>query len=136
MIKLLDYVRFPSRMTSAMMTAVLSLTLAMDAVASETTIGRWCDRMIPNNSKYNRTMAIVITSSGNLVLKSNFNDGSSSMNELREAPAGVYEKVESSSGDKYRIVQNTGDLQLLDNDGLVRIAVRLENSPQRNECVH
>ena len=47
------------------------------------TIGRWCDRMILNQPKYNRTMAIVITNDGKTMLKSKFSDGSSSTNELR-----------------------------------------------------
>ena len=117
------------------MTAVLVLALTTDAVASETTIGRWCDRMIPSNPQYNRTMAIVVTNDGRVVLQSTFNDGSTSVNELREAPSGIYEKIGSGSGDKYRVVPSSGDLQLLDNDGLVRVARRLENTPRRNECV-
>ena len=98
------------------------------------TIGRWCDRMIPNQPKYNRTMAIVITNDGKTMLKSKFSDGSSSTNELREAAGNIYEKIGSGSGDKYRIVPSTGALQLLDEDGLIRVASRLENTPQRNEC--
>ena len=69
-----------------------------------------------------------------VVLRSKFNDGSSSVQELREAAGSIYVKIGSHTGDKYRIVPNTGDLQLLDNDGLIRMATRLENSPQINEC--
>ena len=114
--------------------AGVSLPLVTDAAESETTIGRWCDRMLPNLSKYNGTMAIVIANDGKVVLKSKFNDGSSSINELRETAGSIYEKIGSGSGDKYRIVPSTGNLQLLDKDGLIRIATRLENTPQRNEC--
>ena len=91
--------------------------------------------MIPSNPQYNRTMTIVITNDGKVVLQSAFNDGSSSVNELRETPSGIYEKIGSSWGDKYRVVPSSGDLQLLDDDGLVRVARRLENTPQRNECI-
>ena len=135
MIRFLYCVQFLRGMTTASMTAVLALALVTETAAADTTIGRWCDRMIPNNPKYNRTMAIVITNDGNVELRSNFNDGSSSTNELREAPGGIYEKTGSRFGDKYRIVPSTGYLQLLDNDGLVRTAIRLENTPQRNECL-
>ena len=135
MSKLFGCVRLLSGMTATRVTAVLVLALATDAVASETTIGRWCDQMIPNNPQYNRTMAIVVTNDEKVVLQSAFNDGSSSVNELREASSGIYSKVGSSSGDKYRVVPSSGDLQLLDDDGLVRVARRLENTPQRNECV-
>ena len=69
-----------------------------------------------------------------VVLRSKFNDGSSSVHELHEAAGGIYVKIGSHTGDKYRIVPNTGDLQLLDDDGLIRMATRLENSSQINEC--
>ena len=35
------------------------LPLVTDVAGSETTIGRWCDRLIPNLSEYNRTMGDV-----------------------------------------------------------------------------
>lgn len=114
--------------------AAFVMTLATDSARSETTIGRWCDRMIPNLPEYNRTIAIDIADDGKVLLTSNFRDGSSSVNELRETSGGIYEVIESSSGDKYRLVPSSGDLQLLDNDGLIRIASRLENTPQDNEC--
>ena len=107
---------------------------AMHTARGEMTIGRWCDRMIPSQPKYNQTMAIVITNDGKVMLKSKFNDGSSSINELREAAGNIYEEIGSGYGDKYRIVPSTGDLQLLDEDGLIRVAPRLENTPQSKEC--
>ena len=128
------WVRNSGNMTAFIMAAVFVLALAAEAAGSETTIGRWCDRMVPNMPKHNGTMAIVITNDGKVVLKSKFNDGSSIINELREAPGGIYVAIGSSSGDKYRVIPSTGNLQLLDNDGLVRVATRLENTPQRNEC--
>ena len=114
--------------------AMFVLAFATDAAEGEKTIGRWCDRMIPNVPKYNYTMAIVITNDGKVMLKSKFNDGSSSINQLREAAGNIYEEIGSSYGDKYRIVPSTGNLQLLDEDGLIRVATRLENTPQSNEC--
>ena len=90
--------------------------------------------MIPNLPEYNRTITIVIADDGKILLTSNFKDGSSSVNELREALGGIYEVIGSSSGDKYRFVASTGDLQLLDDDGLIRVASRLKNAPQSNEC--
>ena len=112
------------------------LAFATGAAGSETTIGRWCDRMIPNLPEYNRTMAIVITNDGKVMLKSKFSDGSSSINELREIMGNIYEQIGSDHGDKYRIVPSSGELQLLDEDGLIRVAGRLENTPQSKECSH
>ena len=122
-------------MTTVVITIAFVLAFAMgDGVADESTIGRWCDRMIPNMPKYNRTMAIVISNDGRTLLRAEFGDGSSSTNELRETAGNIYEKIGSATGDKYRIVMSTGDLQLLDQDGLIRVAVRLENTPRSGEC--
>ena len=52
--------------------AVFVLTFATDMTADETTIGRWCDRMVPNMPKHNQTMAIVITDGAKVMLKSSF----------------------------------------------------------------
>lgn len=100
----------------------------------ETTIGRWCDRMVPNAPEYNRIMEIVITKTGEAVLRYSSKEGSTYIDALREADGGFYEKVESRTGDKYRINPSSGDLQLVDNDGFIRRATRLENTPQQREC--
>ena len=92
--------------------------------------------MIPNLPEYNTVMVIVITGDGKVVLKSKFSDGSSSITELREIMGNIYEQIGSDHGDKYRIVPSSGDLQLLDDDGLIRVARRLENTPQSKECLH
>ena len=91
--------------------------------------------MLPNSPKYNRTMAIVITNDGK---RSQFQVSMmvpQSTNELGKH-RWVYLKTGSGSGDKYRVVPSTGELQLLDGDGLIRVASRLENTPQPNECSH
>ena len=118
-------------------TAGLSLVgiacLYMQPASAETVIGRWCDKMVPNLPQFNSVMTIMITDEGKVELRLKFNDGSATEVELMEAAGGVYETV-GDSGDKYRIVPNTGNLQLLDDDGLISIATRLENTPQSEEC--
>ena len=121
-------------MKAATVAAMLALAFATTPASGETTIGRWCDRTIPNMPKHNRTVAIVVTDNGQVVAKSKFGDGSSTTSELRETTGDIYEKIGSRFGDKYRIVPSTGNLQLLDKDGLIRIANRLENTPRSNEC--
>lgn len=101
----------------------------------ETTIGRWCDRMIPNSPKYNRTMTIQVNDNGMLVAFSRFGDGSTNESKLTERSGGVFFVNGSSSGDRYRIIPATGNLQLIDNDGLIRVANRLENEPRRGDCL-
>jgi len=84
--------------------------------------------MIPNMPKYDRIIEILIKDDGAVVLISKSQDGTSSTRELRERPGGIYELVGSRSGDKYRIIPADGNLQLLDNDGLIRVARRVEGN--------
>ena len=113
--------------------AAIVLTLS-GAVHAETTIGRWCDKMLPTMPQYNGIMEIVITDSGVIELRTRYGDGSSAVTKLDEQPGGIYGAVGSGSGDKYRVVPSDGNLQLLDNDGLIRVATRLENTPKPGEC--
>lgn len=110
------------------------LLLTVGSAYAETTIGRWCSKTIPNMPKYNQIMEIVALDDGNVVLRSSFGDGSTKTDKLEESAGNLYKKAGSGSGDKYRIVASSGNLQLLDNDGLVRTAKKLENSPQKGEC--
>ena len=125
-----------TRLRLKLLSVAFLIVSATSAAAGETTIGRWCDRMVPGTPQYNRIMTIVVADEGKVVLKSQFGDGSSSRNELREAAGGIYEKIGSPHGDKYRIIPGTGNLQLLDDDGLIRVAARLENTPSSRECSH
>ena len=47
---------------------------------------------------------------------------------------GIWVAVGNSSEDKFSIVPADGNHQSLDNDGLIRVAARLENKPQSGEC--
>ncbi len=123
-------------MTAALISVALLWVSTTRPALGETTVGRWCDRMIPNMPKHNYILAIVIDDEGKVVLKRQFRNGSSSTRELREVAGNIYEMPGVRYGDKFRIVPSTGYLQLLDNDGLIRIASRLENTPQRGECFH
>ena len=113
---------------------VLVIGTFIGTAHAETTIGRWCDKQIPNMPKYNGILAIVITDDGAIELRSRWGDGSSLVTELSEQSGEMYAAVGSSSGDKYRVVPADGNLQLLDNDGLIRVATRLENTPQPGDC--
>lgn len=110
------------------------LAAATSAAAADTIIGRWCNRSISGNPRSNQVLAIVATDAGKVVLISQFGDGSSGTDELRETAGGIYELVGSRSGDKYRIIPSTGNLQLLDADGFIGVATRLENTPRSREC--
>jgi hypothetical protein len=101
------------------------------ALASEVTIGRWCDQMALGK----REMAIRVTDQGQAVAFSRFYGGSTLSAPLAENAGNIFAVIDSPSGDQYRVVPATGDLQLIDNDGLIRTATRLENEPQPGECL-
>ena len=111
----------------------LSSWAGEDAKA-DTTLGRWCDRMLPNVPRANRRMTLTVKNDGMVVLHSHFGDGSKGEEKLRELGGDIYAVVDSRWGDKYRIALSSGELQILDNDGLIRTAKRLENKPTPGEC--
>lgn len=116
--------------------AALFLGLSQPVLAAdEIILGRWCDEMIPNMPELNTILTIVYKTEGKVTLNAEYGDGSSGVYDLRETNRrGEFEKIGSSHGDKYRIVSSTGALQLLDNEGLIRTAKRLENTPKGGEC--
>lgn len=109
-------------------------SVASQATASEIVVGRWCDRMLPNMPDFNRIIEIVINEDDEVIMRNDFADGSSGQDKLEEVSGSRYVKIDSPSGDNYRIVSSSGDLQLLDEDGLIRTATRLENKASSGEC--
>ncbi|MBB4193035.1 hypothetical protein GGE45_001620 [Rhizobium aethiopicum] len=107
---------------------VAAALIAAPAMPAEITIGRWCDRMLPNLPRYNRTIEIVIFEAHTPIGRNSFADGSTNEQMLEELGGDFYAVSESPSpsGDRYRVVASSGDLQLLDEDGIVRTARRLE----------
>ncbi len=98
-------------------------------------LGRWCDQMIPNSNKFNRIITIYLSKDGIPWASSKFYDGSAGKRKLADLGKGMFKVIGSSVGDKYRIVPNTGELQLLDNDGFIRTAKRLETSSRPRDCL-
>lgn len=120
--------------TKASFAAGLCILLLSNFAYAETTIGRWCDSTVPNMPRFNRVMTIVLLQDERVELRSEFNDGSSSVRELQELSGNMYALTDSQFGERYRVIPADGSLQLLDEDGLVRTATRLENTPQAREC--
>ncbi len=98
-------------------------------------LGRWCDQMVPNSNKFNRVITILLSKKGIPQVNSKYYDGSASKRNLTDLGNGMFKLNGSKSGDKYRIVPNTGELQLLDNDGFIRTARRLETSSRSGDCL-
>ena len=103
--------------------------------SAEITVGRWCDQLLPNNPKFKAELSIVVEDNGDVVLRSKHADGSSGSDPLDELGNDIYANADSPHGEKYRIVPKTGELQLIDNDGLIRTANRLENDAVSGDCL-
>ncbi len=96
--------------------------------------GRWCDVMIPNGTM-NRVITITLSKEGMPRAKVEYFDGSVGDEQLTDLGNGMFKIIGRDSGDKYRIVPNNGELQMLDNDGFIRTARRLETLPQPGDCL-
>ncbi len=102
-------------------------------LADGNVLGRWCDLMVPGNKRFRREITIVATGNGLVALTRLF-DGSRQTLRLHESGSFMM-VVNSGSGDAFRISGGTGNLQLLDRDGFIRSARRLENSPRPGDCL-
>lgn len=114
--------------------AISASAVAPVAASADTVPGRWCDRMLPTMPKFNGVMTIALKDDGQVVLRTKFGDGSSKVVQLQELAGSIYAKTGSPTGEKHRVVPSDGSLQLIDNDGIIRTATRLENTPKSGEC--
>lgn len=113
----------------------ITLLLAIAGTANaETVVGRWCDKQLPSLPQYNGILSIVVKDDGAVELRRRYGDGSSGITMLTELGNSTYAAVSSNSGDKYRIVSADGNLKLLDEEGLIRVATRLSNTPKPGDC--
>jgi hypothetical protein len=106
-----------------------------ELASSGRVLGRWCDEMIPGKRKFRREITIRDSGDGELVLNSVYFDGSKGSDRLREKGMNVFIVVGSAHGDGYRLSASTGALQIFDNDGLIRVARRLENTKKPGDCL-
>lgn len=97
-------------------------------------LGRWCDVMVPTGNM-NRVITIILSKKGIPEAKVKYFDGSAGNYQLTDLGNGMFKVNGRDSGDKYRIVPNNGELQLLDNDGFIRTARRLETSSKSGDCL-
>lgn len=100
----------------------------------ELLVGRWCDKQVPSMPIYNGILEIVSTEPGVIELRRRYGDGSSGTSTLTQSVEGIYAVANSTSGDRYRIVSSSGSLELLDDEGLIRVATRLSDKSREGEC--
>ena len=72
-------------------------------------------------------------SAGQLSLKQINHDGSQTNADLTETGEGRFADPGSETGDHFQITA-TGDLDVLDNDGLIATASKLSSSSTPDEC--
>lgn len=116
---------------AVLISSTISVGVIAQSAASEITIGRWCDTLFPGMVGI---LELNIGDGGAIFLSRAFSDGSGSTNQMEELGNDVYAEPDSAWGEKYRIVPSTGELQLIDDDGLIRTARRLENQSYDGEC--
>lgn len=112
---------------------LFAAALTTSSSASELTIGRWCDVLV-RSMDLTQIIEFSLMSDGSIVSRSFFSDGSSREAHLEELGNETYAEIDASFGEKFRIVPSSGDLQLIDDDGLISTARRLENTPRDGEC--
>ena len=83
---------------------------------------------------YNGILEIVELDSGAIELRRSYGDGSSGTSALTRLDEATYVLVDSASGDKFRTKSSDGHLDLLDNEGFIRLATRLSETPSKGEC--
>lgn len=101
--------------------------------ASKNLIGRWCDKMAPKLPKL--WIILEFEKQGDATIKRIIDrDGETFESELLAVGEKDFQVPESSSGDRYQIVPSDGSLQILDNEGLIRTARKLELTSSPNAC--
>ena len=97
--------------------------------AAETIIGRWCAKPLPSHPSLVREITIKIDKHGRTVVISIFGDRKQAdrappiVEPLSKGGRNYFRVRGSPSGDSFRIAPS-GDLQLIDSDGLIGIARR------------
>jgi len=122
-------------MKRAIIAAAIVVVWSASATAQETVLGRWCDQLVPNIPTMRAEITIKVLEGGEAVADLRFFDGSDLRRRLIEQSGGIFRVADSTFGDRYRVVPGNGELQLIDNDGLIRTARRLENVPQPGDCL-
>ena len=113
--------------------AALVVTAISSAAHAETSIGRWCDESLPGMPQYNSILEIFVADNGVAEMRTRYADGSRRVTTLEDQGFGIYAAIGSSTADKYR-VEPDGNLALLNYKGFARLAVRLDNTPKRDDC--
>ena len=120
-------------MISLRLAGALMALAALPSVSlgDELVLGRWCDTWYPGSSHE----LIIRVVDGKTVAFWHFTGGSTLEQELIEKSDMVFLVSDSPSGDGYRVISTSGNLHIFDDDGIIREAVRLENSPQQGDCI-
>ena len=125
-------VSFKSALLGVML--IGGLIVLPDDSFADSVVGRWCDKPLAGVPALNGVMEIVVIDDDRVELRVSYGDGSSKVTKLTQESATVYAEIDNQFGQKYKIVSSDGNLQLLDQDGLIRVTVRLENTKQEGEC--
>ena len=115
--------------------AMLAAMVFAQTAAAETSLGLWCDHRAPSMPQYNGIIELVSTDAGVLQARFRFADGSEVTQQVRKKSKTTYEVINSTWREQYRVVPRTGDLELIDQDGIIRTAKRLRSSRETASCI-
>ncbi|MCK5040987.1 MAG: hypothetical protein KAR62_01775 [Sphingomonadales bacterium] len=99
---------------------VITLASISTHASASTVLGNWCWTMIPNDETTNIDFSIIVNEQNKTYLLIGKEDTEGAL--LRSIGRGIYEKVGDILEEKFRIVPNTGSLELIDNYGLIGTA--------------
>ena len=101
------------------------------AAGADTVIGRWCDRVDPQEPYRNRILKISERGDGSAELAAFVGTNPPIKIPLQKV-GDVYRAVDEER--RYQILPGDGDLQLFDANGPTRQATRLTKYPKLREC--
>ncbi len=100
---------------------------------ADVSVGRWCDRMLPGLADSYRIVEIVHREGGAIEMRYVFMDGTNDFTGLQLVADDLYALMGSPFGD-HLFINSLGNLEMFDEDGLIRVAERLGDSPRSGEC--
>ena len=112
--------------------AIASLCFAAGCSATPTTLGRWCDEWFPG---FRAEITIQSFDDGRLQALLTFSDGGTEVQNLVESANLVFFVEDSEYSDRYRILPTTGELEVIDVEGIISIARPMSSNPRADDCL-
>jgi hypothetical protein len=120
---------------TTLITTFCLVLISFAAQAEDEIIGLWCDRMVPNAPKFNRTIEIRKNDRGKYYIYSRFADGSSKFDRVEIHKETTFYKPDSPSQSMYMINSSNQSLALWDKEGHIRDALPVAFRNAQKVCL-